>query len=109
MQQGEFRDDGVRTAVTPASLAPFSFATGVLSLDGVPIARALADLSRWYDADIRLGDTILVHERISGRFAAGSLADLATNLEWTFNLRVVRTGRVLTLYPNGRRDGYRTR
>lgn len=77
----------------------FSFTSGVLSLNGVPLAAAVAELDRWYDADIRLGDSALATRRLVGEYAAGSLADLSDILAGTCNVRVVRKGRVLTLYP----------
>ena len=83
----------------PAMPAQFSFAMGTLTLDGLRLPEAISELDRWYDADIRLGDPALALQGVGGKFAAGSLADLAKNLELTLNVRVVREGRVLTLFP----------
>lgn len=83
-------------AVSPGA---FSFASGVLTVEDMPLPRAIPELDRWYDADIRLGDSALVTQRMQGKFAAGSLSDLKGILELTFNVRVVREGRVLTLFP----------
>jgi transmembrane sensor len=96
-----------QVVVTPRAVGPiqradraaFSFATGILTLNSVPLSEAIVELDRWYDADIRLGDARLATWRLSGEYAAGSLADLTEFLEGTFNVRVVRAGRVLTLYP----------
>lgn len=76
----------------------FAFSTGVLALGPMALSDAIVELNRWYDADIRLGSSALHEERISGRFSAGSVSDLIEHLEWAFNFRVVREGRVLTLY-----------
>jgi ferric-dicitrate binding protein FerR (iron transport regulator) len=76
----------------------FSFANGILSIDSLPLRDAVIELSRWYDADIRLGDSSLAPRLVTGGFRAESLSDCATILEWTFGIRVVRNGRVLTLY-----------
>lgn len=86
--------------VSVASPTAFGFATGVLTLDGVPLRAAIGELNRWYDADLRLGDAALATRPIAGEFTAGSLTDLAFVLQETFDLRVVRDGRVLTLYAN---------
>ena len=86
--------------VQPMKPAQFSFAAGVLTLDGVPFPAAIAELDRWYDADIRLGDPALAARRkslLSEKM--GSLADLSDILAQMFDVRVVRNGRVLTLYP----------
>lgn len=77
----------------------FSFAAGVLTLGDMPLSQAIPELDRWYDTDLRLGDSTLANQRVRGKFSAGSLTDLASILEWTFSVRVVRDGRVLTLYP----------
>jgi ferric-dicitrate binding protein FerR (iron transport regulator) len=85
--------------VHPADPSQFSFAKGILTLRGVPFSAAIAELDRWYDADIRLGDSSLAVRHVAGEYAAGSLSDLANILALTFNVHVVRNGRVLTLYP----------
>ena len=76
----------------------FGFATGVLTLSGGLFSEAIPELDRWYDADIRLGDSSLARRRLTGEYAAGSLADLTELLQGTYGVRVVRTGRILTLY-----------
>jgi ferric-dicitrate binding protein FerR (iron transport regulator) len=85
--------------VRPASSAQFSFANGVLTLDRTLLPAAIPELNRWYNADIRLGDPSLRAQRITARLTAGSLTDLTELLSVTFNVRVVRDGRVLTLFP----------
>ena len=90
------------SAVRPLRRGRFSFVTGTLSLESVPAKEAIAELDRWYDADIRLGDPSLAGTHVTGECAAGSLADLTEILEWTFNARVVRNGRVLTILPRER-------
>ena len=85
--------------VRPADASWFSFASGVLMLDSTRLSSAIPELDRWYDADIRLGDPSLASQMVEGNFTTGSLADLAAVLEWTFQVRVVRDGRVVTLYP----------
>lgn len=77
----------------------FSFATGTLTITRALLPEAIQELDRWYDADIRLGDTALATQRMTGVFRTGSLGDLAESLEFTYNVRVVRVGRVITLYP----------
>lgn len=97
-RQVEIRQKGLaRVGGTDVSL--FSFASGVLSLGGVPLPQAIPDLDRWYGVDIRLGDSTLATRRIKGELTAGSLTDLTALLELTFGVSVVRDGRVLTLYP----------
>jgi transmembrane sensor len=81
-----------------SDLSRMSFTSGVLTLTDMRLPEAIVELNRWYNANIQIGDSTLFERGIGGTFASGSLDDLAANLEWTFNLRVVRTGRTLTLY-----------
>ena len=90
--------EGGAVRVQRADPSLFGFATGVLTFNGMPVPEAILELDRWYDADIRLGDSSLATRRVAGEYAAGSLADLTAYLEMMFNVRVVRHGRVLTLY-----------
>jgi transmembrane sensor len=83
--------------VLPADASQFSFAAGVLSLRSIPLSRAIPELNRWYDADIRLGDIALATRHMTGKFEIGSLAELSAILELT-GVRVVRDGRIITLY-----------
>jgi transmembrane sensor len=85
--------------VQPADPAQFSFARGVLTLDGVRFPEAVVELDRWYDADIRLGNPVLASRHVAGEFADGTIAALAEYLTGTLHVRVVRNGRVLTLMP----------
>ena len=87
------------THVVPVKASQFGFATGILVLRGLRLRQAIPELDRWYDADIRLGDASLGNLPIDGDVTAGSLGDLAERLRVAFNVRVVRSGRVLTLYP----------
>lgn len=76
----------------------FTFATGMLTVNGLPLPAAIVELDRWYDADIRLGDSALAKMSLHGTFGSGSLGDLTEVLEATYDVHVVRQGRVLTLY-----------
>lgn len=97
-QQVEIRP-GIKGQPHTADPAQFSFASGVLTLHDVSLPVAIQELDRWYDADIRLGDPRLRAQGITGEYTAGSVADLANLLAMTFDVRIVRHGRVLTLYP----------
>ena len=90
--------------VQPVDPTQFTFITGELTFHMVPLRDAVAELDRWYDADVQIADSAVANDRIDGAFAEGSLADLASLLELTFNIHVVRNGRVLTLYPGTEYD-----
>lgn len=96
-QEAIVGDDGIPQVGTAGSQR-FSLETGILKISSVLLPDAIPELNRWYDADIRLGDSELATQRIYGVYRAGSITDLTSILELTFNVRVVREGRVLTLY-----------
>jgi ferric-dicitrate binding protein FerR (iron transport regulator) len=77
--------------------AVFSFASGVLTLNSLSLSDAIPALDRWYDVDVRLGDSTLVTKRITGDLPVGSVADLISLLQ--VEMRVVRDGQILTLFP----------
>ncbi len=89
------------SAITPVGIAPFVFASGALLIDDRPLPEAIPELNRWYNVDVRLGDPGLSRRRVFGQFREGSLTDLVDVLERMFDVRVVRSGRILTLYPKG--------
>ena len=76
----------------------FSFALGVLTLPSELLSDAIPELDRWYDADVRFGDSTLAVHRLAGTLPAGSLSGLMDLLQSTYDIRIVRAGRVLTLY-----------
>jgi ferric-dicitrate binding protein FerR (iron transport regulator) len=79
--------------------AALGFVTGRLILTDVSLREAIDDLDRWYDADIRLGDPSLGTKRMHAVLTNGSIGDLMEVLRNVFDIRVVRDGRTLTLFP----------
>ena len=84
-----------------ADPATFSFATGVLTLNATSLPDAITELDRWFDVDIRLGDPVLAKKRFVGRFTTESVAELTHLFEMVYDVRAVRVGRVITLFPKG--------
>ncbi len=94
--------NGDRTPrVQSASAGRFGFVDGRLVVHDQPLPDVVMELNRWYDADVRLGDSRLLTRRITGTFEIGSITDLMWILQTTFNVAVIREGRMLTLYPRG--------
>jgi ferric-dicitrate binding protein FerR (iron transport regulator) len=98
LHQATVRSNGA-TQVGRANAGIFTFANGILTLDGVPLPEAIPELNRWYKADIRLADSSLAEHRIKATCATGTITDLAGVLELALDVRAVRNGRTLTLYP----------
>jgi transmembrane sensor len=97
MQQVTVSPHGV-SPVQPTNAAQFEVVNGILALSNTPLREAIASLNRWYGVEIRLGDRQLMTRNLTAELSAGTVADLIEVLEYSFNLRVVREGRVLTLY-----------
>lgn len=84
--------------VRHADMNSLSFTKGVLILNNISLLDAIPDLNRWYNVEIRLGDKSFSNREVAGGFEAGSIFDLITVLELMYDARVVKDGRVLTLY-----------
>lgn len=97
-QQLVAHSDG-SSVVTAANEAPFTFAQGIMTLQKTTLADAVPELMRWYDVDIRIGNPVLDNKNIAGEFVSGSVSELVQIFEWTFNIKVVKNGRILTLFP----------
>lgn len=82
----------------PLQPGEFSYITGILTLDYQPLIQAIPELNRWYDVDIRLASPDLAHERILGQFRKGSVSELMNIFEVILDLKVERSGRIITLY-----------
>jgi len=96
---------GITPVVSPVDDARFAFTDGVLALDNVALRHAIPDLHRWYGADVRLGDSLVARNVVTGRFKGGAPANLKSILELTFDARVVQQGKTLILYSRGERHG----
>lgn len=98
-QQAGMNWDG-EISTSPADPSQFSFVAGFLTFNRQSLGEAIAQLNRWYDAEIRLADISLKDRRITGEFNSGSVVDLANILRETFSdVGVVQDGKVITLYP----------
>lgn len=75
----------------------FLFTQGILSIPLMKFRDAVSQLERWYNVSIQFSDSSLKDELIKGQFTSGAVTDLVEYLEWTFEIKVIRDGRVLTL------------
>jgi transmembrane sensor len=91
--------DGIAVAHRQSLDTALGFVTGRLVLAKTPLRDAIAELDRWYGADIRLGDAALGNLPLQGVLMSGSIGDLMELLQGTLDVRVVRQGKTLTLYP----------
>lgn len=89
------------TVATARSVDPALYTAwmqGNLVFRDVPLAEAVAELKRWYDVDVTLGDPSLRDMPISASFAVESLHEALSVITTVLPLRAVRRGNVVTLY-----------
>src|SRR5579863_5680 len=91
-------DDVVRVRSGLAADRYLSWSDGRLAFDDTPLPEVVAELSRWYDLDIRLGDARLASRTLTASFDDPA-ADVLVALEGALGIRATRVGRVVTLYP----------
>ena len=63
------------------------------------LGEALPELSRWFDIDIRLGSPSLAKRTLTASFADDALPDVLAVLEGALDVRAIRDGNQITLYP----------
>lgn len=73
---------------------------GRLVFRDAPLGEVAAQLGRWYALDVRLGDRALGELVFTGSFRDESVAEVLRSLEIALDLRVRRTGDVVTLVSN---------
>lgn len=79
--------------------ARLAWTEGRLVFTDTPLGDVLPELSRWYNASIRLGDSSLADLRYTASVKDESLPQLLNLLGAALELRVERDGAVWVLYP----------
>lgn len=92
-------DSAGTPTVEPADTASyFAWTTGTLVFDGIPLAEALPQLSRWYDLDFHLADSVLGTIPLSGRMDQALTPSRLELLAASLGLSQVRRGREVTFF-----------
>jgi ferric-dicitrate binding protein FerR (iron transport regulator) len=76
-----------------------SWSDGRLVFENTPLADVLVELGRWYDLEIRMGDPRLGSKSLTATVDDDPAAATLVALEGALDVRAVRVGRVVTLYP----------
>lgn len=71
---------------------------GMVVFDNTTLDKAVAEMNRYSEVNIRLGDAGLAAERISGRFPAGKSVEFAESMELMLPVRSERAGQMITLW-----------
>ncbi|MEP6729757.1 MAG: FecR domain-containing protein [bacterium] len=75
---------------------------GRLVFRDVPLSQVVAELSRTFDADIRIPDSTLSHRRVSGIYSDASLSGVLEALSAILGAHVERRGHTVTILPRVR-------
>jgi transmembrane sensor len=78
--------------------AEFAWTEGTLVLDGAPLRDALAELGRWFDLDIRLGDSSLGSIPVAATLVNQPTDQALDFLARSLGLQAVRRGQVVVLH-----------
>jgi transmembrane sensor len=82
--------------------AHLAWTEGRLVFIDTPLRDVVPQLNRWYNADVRLGDSTLATLRYTATLDDESLPQLLTLLSAALDVRVERHGATVTLYPKHR-------
>lgn len=88
------------TRVDPASYVAWT--RGALVFQSTPLREVVPRLARWYDVDLRLSDAELEHLRLTATFRDHSIEQALNLVALSLNLRVERTGDIVTLHRSHR-------
>jgi transmembrane sensor len=85
--------------MSPADIgASTAWMSNRLEFRARPLSQVLAELERWYDVELRLGDSSLAHEPFTATFAGASFNEVMTTLTTVLKLSVERHGRTVVLH-----------
>ncbi|MEO7987669.1 MAG: FecR domain-containing protein [Gemmatimonadales bacterium] len=101
-QVGQLDASGVLVVEEADTTADFSWLSGRLTIDHLPLRDALPQLSRWYDLDFRLADSRLGDTPLSAILGPRLTPDVLDLLARSLGMRQVRNGRTITFYPGTR-------
>lgn len=74
-----------------------SFTKGKLVLKRTAFRDAIAELNRWYDAELHVLNTVYNDEQINVVLSTGSINDLVEFLHMLFPATITRNGRIITI------------
>ena len=99
---GTVRGDSAPRAMHSGGAASYSaWIDGRLSFDNAPLSAVAAELSRWFDVDIRIDDPAIAQRRVTALYSDARLAGVLGALSAAMNLRYIQTGRAVTLRAAG--------
>lgn len=101
-QQFVERGGAVAVGALPGTGAtPVEWRRGLVVLDDVPLAEAVAEIGRYSTDRIVIGDRRVAAMRVSGQFRAGDAERFARTVAEVHPLRVTRRGQTIEITPAG--------
>jgi transmembrane sensor len=95
---GVVHADGATEMISSANAAAdVSWVSGGLTFDDQPLAGVAADLSRWFDIDMRVEGAALARRHISAVYTSPTLAGVLDAMKATMNIEYTRVGRNVTI------------
>jgi transmembrane sensor len=92
-------DAGVLTVKRGVDVdARLAWASGRLVFQNTPLRDALTQFNRWYDSDLRIGDSTIAEHPITAAFATESLSQAVAIMAAALDARVERDSTTITLY-----------
>jgi ferric-dicitrate binding protein FerR (iron transport regulator) len=91
-------DRGGLAATAPSRTASGAslWMRGGLAFSNRPLDEVAEELGRWFDVDVRVGDSVLAHKRITATYASPSLDGVLASIAATTGARFERSGRTIT-------------
>lgn len=89
---------GGQVRITSDAEAAIAWTRGQLAFDNEPLRTVLPAISRRFNVDVR-ADSALATRLLSARFAAQSLPEVLDAIAVSLDIRVVTSGRTITLIP----------
>ncbi len=83
--------------------AYLAWTTGELRFQRTPLSAVVRDLSRWYDVDIRLGDSSLAGRTLTARFKDQPAAAVLASVANVLDLRLTTSGTATVLWSKASR------
>lgn len=79
--------------------ARLAWIDGRLVFDDASLREVAAEVSRWFDVDVRLGEGPLANRRVSATYTSPTLDGVLEALTASLDVRITRTGRTITITP----------
>jgi transmembrane sensor len=96
---GRVHADGSTTrGDTSAAVSHLAWIDGRLAFSAEPLSGVAAELSRWFNVDVRV-DAALARQRITAVYNAPTLDGVLEALTGSLDVRIDRMGRVITIAP----------